>query len=355
MSGLEDLEARHRKEKKELLSTVMMLKKKAKSSDKATKKSLLEEIESLESGLKTRHEEELANFKSNSGDSNLIPQDNNDEIVSKAISNLVIDENADNAEQENNNQPKQPKNRAKKKLAKRQQQIEEMEREAEELAKNMPNKSQVEYEQLASMLHKENLTIKQVAANGHCLYNSIIDQLLNVQRSSSLSIGEDLSELARKFGSSDNHDNTNNTTSPSTDENGSSKDKWVPTVKLLREIAADYMLSNKHLFMPFMVNESTGDMMSEHEFAEHIHEIKNTSLWAGHFEITALASSLDRTIFIYMADSTSPLIVNDNDNNVPGSTESTNSSSKKNNAPLRISYHKHAFGLGEHYNSVIRI
>ncbi|OMJ26532.1 OTU domain-containing protein 6B [Smittium culicis] len=93
MSGLEDIEARHRKEKKELLSAVMMLKKKAKSSDKATKKSLLEEIESLESGLKTRHEEELANFKKNLGDSSLTSQENNDEIVSKAISNLALDEN----------------------------------------------------------------------------------------------------------------------------------------------------------------------------------------------------------------------------------------------------------------------
>ncbi|OMJ26531.1 OTU domain-containing protein 6B [Smittium culicis] len=219
----------------------------------------------------------------------------------------------------------------------------------------MPNKSQVEYEQLASMLRKENLIIKQVAANGHCLYNSIIDQLLNVQSCSSLSLGEDLSELARKFGSSDSYDNTNNTSSSSPDENGNNTDKWVPSVKQLREIAADYMLTNKHLFMPFMVNESTGDMMSEDEFAEHINEIKNTSLWAGHFEITALASSLDRTILIYMADSDSPLIVNDNVNSEPIGAESTNLSSKKTNAPLRISFHKHAFGLGEHYNSVIRI
>lgn len=58
-------------------------------------------------------------------------------------------------------------------------------------------------------------------------------------------------------------------------------------------------------------------------------------MWAGQFEIQALAQSLQRPIHIIQVGS--PVLILGEEFDQP---------------PLLISYHKHAYALGEHYNSL---
>jgi len=67
--------------------------------------------------------------------------------------------------------------------------------------------------------------------------------------------------------------------------------------------------------------------------------LRSTAMWGGHVEIVAAARALGVPIIVHTADS---------DDLVVGPEFGVASAS-----PLRISFHKHAFTLGEHYNSVV--
>jgi OTU domain-containing protein 6 len=73
-------------------------------------------------------------------------------------------------------------------------------------------------------------------------------------------------------------------------------------------------------------------------FEKYLHDCEFGAVWGGQFEIQALSKSLKRQIHIIQADS--PLL---------------KIGEEFLGEPLRISYHKHSFGLGEHYNSVCAI
>ena len=65
-------------------------------------------------------------------------------------------------------------------------------------------------------------------------------------------------------------------------------------------------------------------------------DVESTTTWGGQLEIMALAKALKRRIQVFSA--TMPVVVMGEEfADAP---------------PLRVCYHQHAFGLGEHYNSV---
>lgn len=59
--------------------------------------------------------------------------------------------------------------------------------------------------------------------------------------------------------------------------------------------------------------------------------------WGGQVEIQALCACLQRSIWIYSADTHAPILKMGSFDECP---------------PLRISYHRQYYALGEHYNSV---
>lgn len=69
-------------------------------------------------------------------------------------------------------------------------------------------------------------------------------------------------------------------------------------------------------------------------FKEYCDTMKNTSAWGGEVELQALSRLLKAKIHVYHADS---------DTVVLGENFPTD---------LYLSYHKHEYTLGEHYNSV---
>lgn len=84
------------------------------------------------------------------------------------------------------------------------------------------------------------------------------------------------------------------------------------------------------------------------DFDTYVQHVASTTLaeWGGHLELRALSVALQRPIHVYsVSNGTKPLEI------LPPSTPSSTSSSSL--LPIRLSYHLHFYGLGEHYNQVV--
>ncbi|XP_073924917.1 deubiquitinase OTUD6B isoform X2 [Castor canadensis] len=168
------------------------------------------------------------------------------------------------------------------------------ERIAEAEIENLSGARHVESEKLAQILAARELEIKQIPSDGHCMYRAIEDQLK--EQDSAL------------------------------------------TVAALRSQTAEYMQSHVEDFLPFLTNPNTGDMYTPEEFGKYCDDIVSTAAWGGQLELRALSHILQTPIEIIQADSP-PIIVGE----------------EYPKEPLILVYMRHAYGLGEHYNSVTRL
>jgi len=102
----------------------------------------------------------------------------------------------------------------------------------------------------------------------------------------------------------------------------------------LRGIAAAYIRNHAEDFSPFIGVEAPSP-----EFDAYCDKVASLTdaEWGGQLEVKALSAALNVPILIYAADG--PVVTMD---------ESGSSSSK----PLRVTFHKNYYTLGEHYNSV---
>uniref|UniRef100_A0A8D0GBT8 ubiquitinyl hydrolase 1 n=1 Tax=Sphenodon punctatus TaxID=8508 RepID=A0A8D0GBT8_SPHPU len=165
------------------------------------------------------------------------------------------------------------------------------ERIAEAEVENLTGARHLESQKLAHMLAARELEIKQIPSDGHCMYRAIEDQLKDQQNS------------------------------------------WA--VANLRSQTAQYMQSHVDDFLPFLINPNTGDMYSQEEFQKYCDDIVNTAAWGGQLELRALSHILQTPIEVLQMDSP-PIVVGE----------------EYSRKPLILVYMRHAYGLGEHYNSV---
>lgn len=105
----------------------------------------------------------------------------------------------------------------------------------------------------------------------------------------------------------------------------------------LRNKTAEFIRQNKDRFLPFLINEQTGDMMTEEEVENYCHEVESTSAWGGNLELQSLAQALQRRINVVQSEG--PIL--------------TFGEEFPLESKIILSYHRHAFSLGEHYNSLI--
>jgi OTU domain-containing protein 6 len=106
----------------------------------------------------------------------------------------------------------------------------------------------------------------------------------------------------------------------------------------LRRACANAMREDAWTYRPFAdgacaEDSSDGDAAWE----QYVHDVEHTATWGGQLELTALAKVLRRRIEVFSA--TMPVVV-------------LGEEFGSDRAALRVCYHHHAFGLGEHYNSV---
>uniref|UniRef100_A0A0A9D4H0 OTU domain-containing protein n=1 Tax=Arundo donax TaxID=35708 RepID=A0A0A9D4H0_ARUDO len=292
---VEEVLSRHRKEKSKLQDKETSLKKAAakgsKAEQKAKKKQVEEEILRLSAELEAKHAAELASF----GYKGSSEKGNIDTLV-KAIAGVSVSSNSDSAKPSKGARRREKK--AKEEAA-REQRIQEEQ-------SNLVSDRMIEDEELEKKLEPLGLTIQEIKPDGHCLYRAVENQLSLHSTGTAWYNYQELRQM---------------------------------TAKYMREHAAD--------FLPFFLAESkveTGPDPSE-SFERYCKEIESTAAWGGHMELGALTHCLKRHIVVYSGSFP--------DVEMGKEYKSGSGGSSVHHASIRLSYHRHAYGLGEHYNSVI--
>eukprot|EP01025_Chloroclados_australasicus_P010994 TRINITY_DN1473_c0_g1_i1.p1 TRINITY_DN1473_c0_g1~~TRINITY_DN1473_c0_g1_i1.p1 ORF type:complete len:380 (-),score=93.33 TRINITY_DN1473_c0_g1_i1:316-1455(-) len=155
---------------------------------------------------------------------------------------------------------------------------------------------QAEDEKFEEILNAIGLTVFHVKPDGHCMYRALAHQL-----------------------------------------NGSQYQD-------LRVQTAAYIRKHKDEFLPYVLGEieeqgkEEADGDEDVAFDKYCHQVERTAAWGGQVEATALSHQLKRCIKIYSADA--PTVVVGPEYEINGGI-------------LHLCYKKHAFGLGEHYDSVM--
>ncbi|KAJ2552220.1 OTU protein [Coemansia sp. RSA 1933] len=287
----EDLATRHRKEKKELIANITALKKAVPKGDKRRNKEARVKIEELETKLKERHAAELKAMDEAHPEAPEHGREAND--VEQNTQPDAADDGQDKPVAAV--LPGKKKNKAKMRLQRRAEEMKRMQEEAEQEAEGMVDATAIEAEAMNSLAASAGLSVKEIRPDGHCLYSAVADQLSTYHSQPSATHLE------------------------------------------MRSRAAAYMRANRDDFMPFMTHDS-GDMFSEADFADHCDRVEKTADWGGQQEITALSHALQLPVHIYQ---TGAPVLRIGEDGAYGARE-----------PLRLSYHRHAYGLGEHYNSL---
>ncbi|CAH3015073.1 unnamed protein product [Porites evermanni] len=163
---------------------------------------------------------------------------------------------------------------------------------AEAELENVHSARNIEAEKLKEILTAKGLSIKEITPDGNCLYNAIADQL--------------------------------------------SRRNQQTEMQTLRKLASDYMLNHEEDFLPFLTDTKTGEVYTPDQFVHYCEELANTPVWGGHLEIQALSQVLKMPVEVYQANA--PIL---------------RTGEEYDSQPILLSYHHHAYGLGEHYNSVV--
>jgi OTU domain-containing protein 6 len=298
---MEELQARHRKEQRDLQSRITQKKQQA---SKKTRKGVNDECERLEVELRERHAAEIAvlNGEDVNGasetldnlalDDETTPQDSKDS-VNEVPQNTPDGDVTEAVETNGDAQYSKKPSRQKARLARRAAEQEELARQAAEEAQNMPDLKEQERQRMLESMKRRGLHEKEIRADGHCLYSAIADQL---------------EQLDIPVGSAP----------------GAMPD--VPVYKVVRSAAAGYIEKHQDDFVPFL----------EEPLPDYLHKVRDTGEWGGQLELLALAKTYGIDINVLQ------------DFDRVEKIEGGNNGDKA----LWLGYYKHGFGLGEHYNSL---
>lgn len=182
---------------------------------------------------------------------------------------------------------------ARRRRKKAEQEAESQRRIEAEKANMGPSPKYLETAAIEAQLKSKDMRIKPVSADGHCLYSAIAHQMEITDLSSSVSA----------------------------------------SVQDLRNVTADYLMSHKDDYMPFLETVNGDETL----FKKYCDDLRNEAVWGGQVEVRAMAEILGTEIEVYAA-------------NMPVIKMGRPCESKP---VLRVSFHRHYLGLGEHYNSIV--
>lgn len=295
--SIEVMLARHRKEVSDLQNKEITLKKAAakgsKAEQKAKKKKVEDDISDLMSRLKASHSEELASLgykkEGSAGKSNI------DNLV-MAIAGVSVT---------NHNDLAKPSKGAKRRERRAHQEAEREQRIQEEQSKIVSHRM-IENEKLEQKLTPLGLTVNEIKPDGHCLYRAVENQLSLNNKNQLYSYQE------------------------------------------LRKMAASYMREHAMDFLPFFLDEGNIKMDSNDVplefFQKYCEEVETSAAWGGQLELGALTHCLKKHIIVFSGSFPDVEM---------GKEYKIESGSSASNPSIMLSYHMHAYGLGEHYNSVV--
>lgn len=263
----EEVLDRQKKEKKDLRTKIIALKR---SSGKKDKKKLQDDITQLENDLLAKHTKELSELSLDDPEPAEDPKEVEDESPAGQVQRIS----------------KAQKRRDKKEAdaKRREEELLQAEEDNKNSTRNLESKA------INAILKSRNLKLHSIKSDGDCLYNAVKHQL-------------ELAGISR-------------------------------SVESLRQTAADHIRANKDELICYMTSAKSDDPMSQEEFDEYCNQVEGTKAWGTQIEIQALSSSLKAVIEV-LQSSGSPTI----------------SGSEFKQPHLIVTYHRHFFGLGEHYNS----
>lgn len=105
------------------------------------------------------------------------------------------------------------------------------------------------------------------------------------------------------------------------------------TFRDMRRAAADYILAHADRYAAFL-----GEEEGSAGIPSYCEQVRSTSLWGGHLELDALAKALDVTILVVQAEGPALRFGEGR----PGK-------------PLQLCFQRHAYSLGEHYDSLVSV
>ncbi|XP_012498922.1 PREDICTED: OTU domain-containing protein 6A [Propithecus coquereli] len=262
---------RHHREKKELQAHIQGMKNSVPKSDKKKRKQLLLDVARLEAQMEQRHQQELEKFQES------FPDSSNLDSVTEDLAKMNLE-----------NQPPQISRAQKRRERRAALERERQERIMEAEMEHMASFRREEEDKLAIILGAKNLEMKDIPADGHCMYRAIQDQLV-----------------------------------------------FSVTVESLRCRTAHYMQKHIDDFLPFFGNPETGAAYGRDDFLRYCDDIVCSASWGGQLELRALSHILQTPIEVIQADSPAVVI-----------------GEEYTRKPLTLVYLHYGCSLGEHYNSV---
>lgn len=260
---------RHNREKKELQARIQSMKNSVPRSDKKRRKQMLLDVARLEAEMEQKHQQELEKFQE-SFPGNL-------DSVTEDLAKMDLE-----------NQPPRPSRAQRRRERRAALARERQERIAEAEMEHLASFRKDEEEKLRAILGAKNLEMKDIPADGHCMYRAIQDQLV-----------------------------------------------FSVTVESLRRRTAEYMRKHVDDFLPFFSDPETGDSYSRDDFLSYCDDIVRSASWGGQLELRALSHILQTPIEVIQANSPAVVI-----------------GEEYTKRPLILVYMRYACSLGEHYNSV---
>ena len=293
---MEELQARHRKEQKDLQGRITQKKKNA---TKKTRKGVNDECGTLERDLRSRQQAEIDALQPSSVEDGVLDLSLNEpnEVEVPRVTNGVPHKKVAfevTAKDEIDEAPpavhksKKP-NRQKERLARREAEKESQVAAAAEEAANVPDLRNQEMTAMSAQMKQRGLVETFIQPDGHCLYSACAH-------------GLDADEV-KKSG------------------------PYSPPYQNVRYAAANFISQHPDDFEPFL----------EEPLPLYVKKIKETAEWGGQLELQAIARAYHIDINVLQAD---------------GRVEQIQSGDKGKGYDVWLAYYRHSFGLGEHYNAL---
>lgn len=327
-SGLSDVLRRHADERAALKKRHDKTRSGIPKKDRIGRQRFLEDARDEEAKLRRAHDAELDELGYNEVQVatalNLLTiSNNNTDKSSKSASpndsrhdpNNTTAAAAAGDDQQQQNSTRTESKAARRRRRKAEQEAASQQRITQEKMAMGPSEKSIELNAINVQLTPKHMRIHPIAADGHCLYSAVAHQMTLADMK--LVAADDVAAEEKK--------------------------ESVPSVDTLRAATADFLLSHRDEYMPFI--ESVEG--NESRYVDYCNDVRSTATWGGHIELQVLSKVLQAVIEVYAADM--PVLrIGDEDD---GGNNKERSQSRR--QVLRVSFHRKFIHLGEHYNSVV--
>jgi OTU domain-containing protein 6 len=309
---MEELLSKHRKEQKDLQGRITQRKK---SATKKTRKGVNDECDRMQQELSDKQQAEIAGLNGDpvEGLEDLSLED--DQPTEDQPETPKEPEPKPEAESTSEPSTKKP-NRQKARLARRAAEQAAQSAAAAEEAATQTNYRGNEQEVMDAVFKKLGLKEVEVTPDGHCLYSAVAKQL----DKSGLGLRPDPSRIVLQSSTQSRIDTV---ASPQHDG-----------YRAVRAVAADFITEHKEDFEAFM----------EEPLESYTRKIKLTAEWGGQLELQAIARAYGVEINVVQSDGRMEKI---------DSGESFDEEEKRKRV-IWLAYYRHTYGLGEHYNALVK-